>query len=550
MLFSLLGAVALLLTIACVNASQLLLARVQGRGTELAVRAALGASPGRIVRELLIEALVLTGAAGVVGASLAYGGLMAVRRLGPAHLPRLAEVGFDGRIALAAIAVTVLTGIIFGLAPSVSGGRVPLATLIRRAGRGAGRGLSVRARRAMIVGEIALSVVLVAGSGLLIRSLARELHADTGFTSSHAITFEITLPPTRYTEKQFNTYMEHPEAVPFLTQALDRLRAIPGVAAAGIAKPLPLTGAQEWSVLWPENSPTYRAYDPKDVPGADYTIASPGTFDALGVQMVAGRDFTASDRVNTMPVVIVNQAMAKWLWPNENAVGKRLKLGGTPASKSPWMSVIGVAHDLRRYSLTERPRPEMIVPYTQKPYPTFSTMQFIVRATGDPTHLVGALRRAIAQTDPSIPIAKVRTVQALVGEATANARFATGFMSAFGGAALALALIGLYGVIAYAVYQRRQEIGVRRALGATNGGVVRLIVSEGLRLAVVGIVVGLALAALALRALQSLLYQVSIFDPLTLLAVVGVLVAGVVVACIVPAVRAAAIEPRVALDGS
>ncbi|HEX6965936.1 MAG TPA: ABC transporter permease [Gemmatimonadaceae bacterium] len=548
MLLTLLGAVALLLAIACVNASQLLLARVHGRGTELAVRAALGASSGRIARALLIESLVLTVTAGICGTALAYGGILAVRQYGPTHLPRLAEVGFDGRIALAAIGVTLIAGIIFGVAPAIAGGRVPLAGLIRRAGRGSGRGLSVRARRAMIAGEIALSVVLVAGSGLLIRSLARELQSNTGFTPTHAITFEVTLPTTRYSEQQSRISMVHPEAVEFIGQVLDRIRAIPGVAAAGIGKPLPLSGAQEWSVMWPENSPAFTTFEPGHTPGADYTIASPGMFAALGTQLIAGRDFDATDQEHTMPVVIVNESLAKWLWPHESAVGKRLKLGGSPASRAPWMTVIGVVHDLRRYSLTEQPRPEMIVPYTQDPYPSFSTMQFIVRSTGDPTRLVDALRHAVAQTDPSIPIAKVRTMEDLIGESSATARFATGFMTAFGAAALALAVIGLYGVIAYTVYQRRQEIGVRRALGATHVEIVRLIMSEGVRLAGIGVVVGLGLAALALRALQSLLFQVSVFDPLTLLMVVAVLAGGVAVACIVPALRAASIEPRVALD--
>ncbi|HEX5435949.1 MAG TPA: ABC transporter permease [Gemmatimonadaceae bacterium] len=548
MLLALLGAVALLLAIACVNASQLLLARVQGRGTELAVRAALGGSPGRIARALLIEAIVLTVTAGACGTALAYGGILAVRRFGPTHLPRLAEVGFDARIALAAMVVTLAAGIVFGLVPAVVGGRASLAQLIRRAGRGAGRGMPVRTRRAMIAGEIALSVVLVAGSGLLIRSLLRELQSDTGFTPAHAITFEVTLPKSSYPEHQPGMYMVHPRAVQFISQALERLRAIPGVAAAGVGKPLPLSGAQEWSVMWPENSLTFATVDPKHPAGADYTIASPGMFAALGTTLIAGRDFSASDQEHTLPVVIVNESLARWLWPGESALGKRLKLGGSPASSAPWMTVVGVARNLRRYSLTKGPQPEMIVPYTQDPYPSFSTMQFIVRATGDPTRLVSAIRGAIVQTDPAIPIAKVRTMEELIGESSATARFATGFMTAFGAAALALAVIGLYGVIAYTVHQRRQEIGVRRALGATHASVVRLIVREGVRLAGIGIVAGLLMSALALRALHSLLYQVSVFDPLTLLLVVTVLAGGVAVACVVPALRAASIEPRVALD--
>ncbi len=429
MLWSLLAAAGLVLLVSCVNVAQLLLSQLQRRRRDLAIRAALGASASRRMSELGIEVLVLVATAGAIGTGLGAGGVSLVRSLGSSRLPRLAELSFDGTTAMVAIGITLVAALIAGVAPAIVSGRVELAEALRRAGRGS-VGSSDRLRRGMIVAELALSVILVASAGLLVRSLSRQLNEGSGFAMPHGVTFELTLPPAAYPEQQFSTYKTHVTAAPMFTDLLSRLRAIPGVEAAGLGKPLPLSGAQEATVFVAENL-ELRTED-GGAPIAEYTVVSDGLMKALGTALVAGRDFDSGDQENSLPVVIINQAMAKWLWPNESAVGKRIKLGGSIKSPAPWMTVIGVAQDVKRYSLTDTPRPEMLVPYTQKPYPSFTPMQFAVRSSQPLTDLLPAIRAAVAQTDPSLPVSHVRTMFDAVQEASANARFAARFMSVRG----------------------------------------------------------------------------------------------------------------------
>lgn len=544
MLWSLLAAAALVLLVTCVNVAQLLLSRLQRRRRDLAIRAALGASVGRRVFDLGLEVLLLVSGAGILGTLLGAAGVNLVRALGANRLPRLAEVTFDAPTAAVAVLITLAAALIAGISPALMTRRVSLADALRRAGGGS-LGGSDRLRRLLIVAELALSVVLVASAGLLIRSLSRQLGDSTGFAMASGVTFELTLPPGAYPERQFATYKEHPAAVPLFADVLGRLRAIPGVTAAGLGKPLPLSGAQEATVFVPEG------LEPRleggDLRIAEYTIVSDGLMQALGTRLVAGRDFDATDQETSLPVVIVNAAMAKWLWPGESGVGKRIKLGG-PQSPAPWMTVIGVTEDVKRYSLTDTPRPEMLVPYTQRPYPTFTPMQFAVRSPLPLTDLVPAIRQAVAQADPSLPVSHVRTMVEAVAEASANARFAARFMAAFGVTALALALIGLYGVIAYAVEQRRQEFGLRRALGAGSSHILELVLREGLALALAGLGLGVAGAIAAGQLLAHLLYRTSPVDPVTLLAVAGLLACTAVLAALAPARRATRVEPKVVLQ--
>jgi putative ABC transport system permease protein len=544
MLWSLLAAAGLVLLVSCVNVAQLFLSQVQRRRRDLAIRAALGASSARRMMELCIEVFVLVTAAGAIGTGLGAGGVRLVRAFGSNRLPRLAELSFDGTTAIAAVLVTLVAALLAGIAPALVSGRVELAEALRRAGRGS-LGSSDRLRRSMIVTELALSVVLVASAGLLVKSLTNQLSQSTGFAMPHGVTFELTLPPVAYPEKQFTTYKEHPAAVPLFTDLLSRLRAIPGVQAAGLGKPLPLSGAQEATSFVPEGFQPQP--DDAGAPIAEYTVVSAGLMHALGTAMAAGRDFDSGDTEESLPVVIVNQAMARSLWPGEVAVGKRIKLGG-PQTVAPWMTVIGVTEDVKRYSLTDTPRPEMLVPYTQKPYPSFNTMQFAVRSSQALTDLIPAIRQAVAQADPTLPVSHLRTMLDLVQESSANARFAARFMSAFGVTALMLALIGLYGVIAYGVQQRTQEFGLRRALGASPSNIIRMVVREGLLLAFIGLMTGIAGAIAAGGLLKHLLYQTSPVDPLTFVGVGLLLTSTTAVACLLPARRASRVEPRVALE--
>jgi len=549
MLLSLLGAVALLLVLACVNTAQLQIARLQARRRDLAIRAALGASAWRLASELLTEVALLITVGWLAGTGLAWFGVKLIRVYGGARVPRLDTISFDVRSALVALFAAAMTAMIASAIPATFSARIPLVEALRRGGRGAGgsnAAASLRSRQWLVVAQLTLCVVLVACAGLLGRSLSRELRSATGFSAPNGLTFEVTLPVAKYPEQQGPTFMIHPNAVAFFSDALGRIRSIPGVDAAAIGKPLPLSGAQEATVFWRENASPVAPGQPSPI--AEYTVASPGMFDALGAPLITGRDFADADRLATEPVVIVNRAMASWLWPHESALGKRLKLGGSVRSPAPWMTVIGVAPDMKRFALTDTAKPEMIVPYSQNPYPSFVTMQFVVRSRRDVTGLMPSIRAAIAGVDRSVPVSHVRTIADLVGETSASARFATMLMSGFGAAALALAMIGVHGLVAFSVQQRRQEFGVRRALGAAAPEVLRLVLREGLRLAAGGIVVGLVIALGAGFALRHLLYQIAAYDPFTLAGTALVLALATIAACIGPAWRASRVEARTALE--
>jgi putative ABC transport system permease protein len=549
LLATLLAAVLLVLVIACVNTAQLVLAQLHGRRRDLAIRSALGSSTRRLAGELLAEVALLVAAGGVAGVAAGIAGLKLLRAFGSARLPRAAELTFDARSSSAALGVIALAAILVGVIPMLVDRRRPLAAILRGGGRGAGRGgPHLRVRRALIVGELAGSLVLVTCAGLLVRSLSVQLQARRGFDTVRSVTFEVSLPPASYPERPFATGMDHAAAARFLDASLDGIRALPGVSAAGIGKPLPLSGTQQATVFTPEGKlPTL-------LPGAlspiaQYTVASPGMLRALGATVLAGRDLSAADREQSLPVVIVNEAMANWIWPGASALGRRLRLGQPDdPRKWPWMTVVGVVSNMKRYALTETPRPEMIVPFTQNPYVTFATMQFVVRSNLETSAAIRAIQRAVASADPAIPIAHVRTIDDLVATSASNARFATFFMAGFGIVALVLTIVGVYGVIGYGVVQRRQEFAVRRALGAGRRDVLWLIVREGLNLGAAGVAAGLALTVTATVALRHLLFGISPFDPVTLGASIAVVVAVTVAASIIPAAAAARIEPRAALE--
>jgi putative ABC transport system permease protein len=550
MLVTLLAAVLLVLVIACANTAQLVLAQLHARRRDLAIRAALGSSPRRLACEVLAEIGLLLACGGAAGIVAGIAGLRLVRAFGSTRLPRATELTFDAGSAFAALGVIALAAILVSVMPVLVGRRFSLVDVLHEGGRGTGRrGLSMRARRAFIIGELAGSLVLVTCAGLLVRSLSHQLEARLGFDAARGVTFEVSLPPARYPERRFAKGMDHAAAVRFLDTSLDNIRSLPGVSAAGVGKPLPLSGAQQATVFTPDGDL------PALLPGAlspiaQYTIASPGMLRALGATLLAGRDFSAADRTESSPVVIVNEALANWIWVGKSALGKRLRVGrpDEQAAGWPWMTVVGVVSNVKRYSLIETPQPELIVPYTQDLFTTFRTMQFVARSNLEPSAAMGAIQRAVASADPTIPLAHVRTMDDLVTTSASNARFATLFMAGFGIVALALTIVGVYGVIGYGVAQRRQEFGVRRALGAGPREILGLIVREGLTLSAEGVAVGLVLTVAAAFALRRLLFGISPFDPITLGTSIAVVVAVTVAASIIPAAAAARIEPRAALE--
>src|SRR5438067_653817 len=498
---------------------------------------------------VMAEVVLLVAAGGAAGIAAGRAGIGLLRAYGAGQLPRAAELAFDARFAAAALGVMVIAAIAVTILPLLFGGGADLMTTLRSGGRGtASSGISGKARRALIVSELAGSLVLVASAGLLVRSLSQQMSAKLGFDAVHGATFEVSLPPIRYPERAFNIGMEHAAAVRFLGAALDNIRALPGVSAAGIGKPLPLSGEQQASVFTPEGELPSLPPDALS-PIAQFTVASQGMIRALGATMLAGRDFSDADRADGLPVVIVNESMAAWLWPGKDAVGRRLHVGGPHDRRPfPWMTVIGVVANMKRYALTETPRPEMIVPYTQNPYLTFGTMQFVVRSNLQTSALMPAIQRAIAAADPTIPVAHARTIDDLVATSASNARFVTRFMESFGMVALLLTIVGVYGVIAYSVQQRRQEFAVRRALGACTREILQLVLAEGLNLAAVGVAVGLSLTVAAGLGLRHLLFGVSPFDLVTVLASIVVIAGVSLAASLIPAVAAARIEPRAALE--
>ena len=548
MLVSLLVGVVLVLVIACVNTAQLLLAQLQMRRRELAIRGALGASTQRLAGEVLTDVLMLVTVGGATGLVAGVLGVKLLRTYAADHLPRASELTFDTQSAFAALGVIALATIMVSIVPMRLGSRVQLMETLRSGGRGAGlRGISLKARRALVVGELAGSLVLVTTAGLLVRSLSHQLNAKLGFDAVHGVTFDVSLPPLSYPERPFSTGMEHAAAVRFLSVALDNIRALPGVTAAGIGKPLPLSGAQQATVFTPEGE--LLPLQPDAIsPIAQYSVSSADMIRALGTSIITGRDFSSLDGAGSPAVVIVNESMARWLWPGKKAIGKRIRVGRLDQTAWPWMTVIGVVANMKRYSLTETPQPEMILPYTQNPYLTFGTMQFVIRSNLETSALLTAVKRAIAAADPTIPVAHVRTIEDLVATSASNARFATRFMAAFGAVALVLTIVGVYGVIGYSVEGRRQEFGVRRALGAGPREILQLILGECLGLTGVGIALGFALTVVAGLGMRSLLFDVSPFDPITLMGSILVIATATIVASLIPAASAARVEPRAALE--
>jgi putative ABC transport system permease protein len=543
-LIVLLAAVFLVLLIACANAAQMLLAAAIARRRELALRAALGAPRGRLVRQMFVEALALALFAGGCGMLLAAAGIRAVRAFGPTRLPRLAEISLDPRVIAFALGLTLLTGLLFGIVPALAGTRVDPFDAMRAGGRNSSGGLPSRLRQGLLAAEVAVSLVLLAGAGLLMRSLVAQYRTDLGFHSG-ALTFEVTLPPVRYPETRSSrpTYLDNDRVIEFIDHTIGTLRELPGVEAASMAKPLPLSGAQEATVYTVEGAPAPAPGE--SPPFAEYTVIGPDFFQTMGAPMISGREFTTSDRRDSDPVVVVNRAMAEKMWPDEDPVGRRIKL---PPPNRPWMTVVGVAPDLKQFEVTEAARPVMFVPFTQGAYPPLATSTFVVRTRGDSRALLPSLRRSIAQIDAELPIAGIRTIDDLIGQATAEPRFAALLVSGFAIAASLLAAIGLAGLTLWLATQRRREMGVRIALGATRSRIVGEVLRDGILVVAIGSAAGIVAALALTRLMRGMLYDVSPLDPLTFIASPLALMAAVGLACAIPALRASRVDPRAALD--
>jgi putative ABC transport system permease protein len=536
-LWTLLGAVVFVLLIACANVASLLLARAGSRDKEIVLRMALGANPSRVLRQLLTESVLLALAGGLLGLALAAWGIAMLAQFGPANLPRLAEINIDWRVMAFTLTASLATGIIFGLAPALLTVRTDLNSVLKTSGRG-NTGSRTRAlwRNALVTSEIASCVVLLTGAGLLIRSFLQLESVNPGFRPDHVLTMQIALPETSYSGQKVAL---------FYHQLVDRLQALAGTQYAGIARNLPLSGADASLNFVVENRPVESAAEQSR---AKYRAASADYFAALGIPLVRGRYFDGTDGEKTPAVVIVNNTMARRFWPGEDPIGKRMKAG---FDGSQWCTIVGIVGDVKHTGLDAATNAEMYYHYLQIPPELMGfvegTMTLVLRTQAEPNSMVGAVRGEVQKLDPDLAVFNVKTMQDLVGGSLAQPRFRTLLLGVFACMALILAATGLYGVIAYAVTQRTNELGVRMALGAQKSDVLKMVVGEGAQLAAMGIGIGLVVAFPLMRIISRLLFGVNAADPLTFAATSSLILLVALAASYLPALKAIKVDPLVAL---
>jgi putative ABC transport system permease protein len=532
------GAVAFLLLIACANVANLLLARAEGRQREIAVRAALGASRLRVMRQLLTESLVLTAIATAAGLALAFASVRFVGWWNPANVPRIADVAVDLQVLLFTAVVAVATSVVFSLAPAVRALRVDLTDSLKDGAQGASSGGGrQRYRHALVVIEMALAVVLLVAAGLMLRSLWALQRVQLGFDPAQVLTLRLSLPAASYQTPE--------QVVGFYSRLLERTRAIPGVRTAGAVRALPLGSTIGDFGLRVEG------FMPPPGTGAkgDWQIASAGYLEAIGERVVRGRGIMPEDKTDTMPVALINEEMARRYWPGRDPIGGRFQIGGG-AQNRPFVTVVGIVADVRHNGITHPVKEKFYVPHTQWHKSTGSairSMTLVVKAYGDPQALANPVRQAVRELDPDLPVAAVRTMDDVVAATLSAPRFTGMLLSVFAGLALALSAIGIFGVLSYVVSRRTREFGIRVAIGADRGQVLRLVRGSGVGLARVGIVFGLAAAALLSRVMTTLLHDVRPGDPATYAVVAASVTIVAIVASLVPAWRATRVDPVRAL---
>jgi predicted permease len=529
------GMVGAVLLIACGNVASLLLSRALSRRKEMAVRAALGAQRGALIRQLLTESVLLALAGGVLGLGLSWAATRYFATLSNNNLPQGMPIAMDSRVLLFMLAISVLTGILFGIFPALQLSRTNMNETLRDEGRGSTGGhRRVQLRGLLVVGQVALSLVLLIGAGLLVRSFSRLLRVDPGFDPQNVLTMNVSLPTVKYADAQ--------KQVAFFDELTRRVSALPGVRSAAISAALPLVPKRITPVL-PEGQP--------EVPLAERPFIiieaiSPAWFKTMRVPLQAGREFTDADKAGSPNVVIVNQALARRYWPNQNPIGKHIVLGRQPASE-----VVGVAIDVKNRGLALDPQVQLYFPFSQIPW---GNMNLLVRTATDPHGMVSAVRAQIAAIDSDQPVTSIQTVDELMDGSRAQPRFLLMLLGVFSAAGLVLAIIGIYGVLAYSVAQRRQELGIRLALGAEKSDILRLVVGYGLALAGVGIVIGLvfalALSWIMASVLSGVLYKISARDLTTFAVAPMVFLVIALVASYLPARRATQVDPNEALRGN
>ncbi|MDQ3171515.1 MAG: ABC transporter permease [Acidobacteriota bacterium] len=535
------GAVGFVLLIACANLANLLLARAETRQREFAVRTALGAGTGRLLRQFVTEGVILAIAAAVAGVAIAYFGLQAIVATNPDGIPFATSVAIDGRVLLFTLVLAVLTGCIFGLAPIMLARGLNLNSTLKEAGTrggsaGAGR---KRVRSMLVVSEVALAVVLVIGAGLLIRSFANLMRVDTGFDRAKMVTFGLVLPAARYPV---------PQRVPFYTRVSDRLREIPGVQAVSLMSGLPPLRSVNANDTDFEHIVANEADDSQPAENVDYyQNVSHEYVETMGIPVLKGRDFSPQD-IGGPGVVMINEALATRFFKDVDPVGRRLKAGFGEAL--PYLTIVGVLKDVKQGGIAEETGTELYFLYDQAPATRGfapSNLNVVIRTASDAEALAPAIRQVVREADASLPIVRYRSMDEVFSDAVARPRFLTTLLAIFAGLALVLAAIGTYGILSYAVTERRQEIGIRLALGASRGSVLSMVLKHGLTLAGIGLLLGLVASAALTRLLQAQLFNVQPTDPLTIAAVTLFITGVALVACLVPARKATMVDPMVVL---
>lgn len=536
LLWVLMGAVVLVLLIACVNVTNLMLAQASTRQKEIAVRSALGASRWRLLRQLLIESSVLAMVSGVLGILLAVWGIDLLLALSPGNIPRQSNIQIDWLVLVFALTISMLTGVLSGLAPAFQSSKFAVSESLKESGRSATASWrQQRLRATLVAGEMALALVLLVGAGLLVKSFTRLLAVNPGFATENMLIFNASLPQGRFGQPQ--------QRAEFYRQIEERFKALPDISSLGVVTRLPLFSPAN------NNITTAISIEGKPVPEgqrleSDFRRASNDYFQTMGIPLLKGRLLNDQDADPNQPLTaVINDAMANRFWPGEDPVGKRFR-SGPNSDQNPWVTVVGVVGNVRHLGLDIEPRPEMYRHYLTNPP---NSPIFVIRTKTEPSNLFATVRSVVKQMDSEIALSGLTTMQEQVSISVATRRFALTLFGIFAGVALLLASVGLYAVMSYSVTQRTHEIGIRAALGAQSGDLLRLIVRQGMTLVAIGLVVGLVAAFALTRLMQSLLFEINANDPPTLVAVVGALAAVAAIACWIPARRATKVDPMIAL---
>jgi putative ABC transport system permease protein len=530
-LWVLLGAVGFILLIACINVANLLLVRAAERQKELAVRMALGAARWRIVRQLLSESLLIAGLGGACGLLVGRWMLQGLLRMAPPELPQISRVSLDQTVLLFTLGIAVATSLLCGLLPALQSSRIDLQTVLKAGGRlttGAGReGM----RRALLIVEVSLSLVLLVGAGLLVRSMYNLLQVDLGFNADNLLTLRLNLSVEKYNASARRMFYD---------ECLARVGAVPGVRSAALTQSLPIEGSYWGSFFIAADKPVpSRA----DLPSSDYLPVSQNYFETMGIRLLRGRLFTATDTAASAPVVVINETLARQIWPGEDPIGKRLK-NGFPESQMPWREVIGVVNDIKLNGVELATSMQTYLLYAQEPG---TGLGLVVRTADNPLTFAASVEEAIHTIDKDLPVYSIRTMDQRLGNSLAQRRLTLVLLSSLAAVALLLTAVGVYGVISYAVRQRTHELGIRMALGAQPRDVLKMILGQGLKLAALGVAFGLAAAFALTRWMESLLFDVQPTDPLTFVVIGAALLCIAAVACLMPARRATKVDPMIAL---